>query len=204
MNKKVIIGIVAAVVVVAIVVVLVLVLREGKQGFNLAYDMETEEGGERLLAHIFYPKKDKDEYDENYPSTLTLVNEKNNYELTLNLEEGVGGVYKDNQLIAKTGKDSYGDDYDIHDDMTNYTEVKFGKFDGYYYEYNSGIEGCILLKADDEINSYRYLRFEMDLIEDYDEDKQEYKDPMPVFKSSRVQDILNSVEYTSMPLSQVE
>ena len=214
MNKNIIVGIIAAIVVIALVVLKFDVLKGfvSKEKVTIKFDANggekvpdliTDKGAQILLpsttrkgylidsvelnAIVKYPKGDKvEDYDKEDPYSVTFKNEKKNYEVNLTLAEEAGGTYEDNKEGSKQEE--------------GYTEAKFGNYSGYYYKDGYDIEGFILLDPHDETNSYRYINFDVSLIDEYDNEKEEWKDVTPIFKSSRIQNILKSIEYKTVEL----
>lgn len=135
-----------------------------------------------LNASVKYPKDDEiREYSENDKDAVRIVNEKENYEVRLVLYEEAKGTYNANKEACK--------EYD------EYTETKYGKYDAYYSKSGYSIVGCILLEGNDDENSYRHIAFDVSMVESYDDENEEWRDVTPIFKSTRIQNILKSIEY---------
>ena len=145
-------------------------------GVDLTLDFEYI-NDKTYYAHINTTTGDKvTEYDEEEPNFVRIENEKDNYILDINLDTESKESYEQFKTSAKEENEIY-------------EETKFGKYDGYYSD-DDGIYGYILLDTTDPtfnvfINFYVYLL-------DEDSDK---NDIQSIFESSKIQNMLNNIEY---------
>ena len=144
-------------------------------GFDLRFDFVS--GNTTHYAHFNTNSDDKvTEFDEDEPNFVRIENENENYVADLELSEDAKEAYEQFKTSAK------------ENDL--YVETKFGKFDGYYSNDGGDIYGYILLDTSDS-NAYKYFRFVIYLL-DEGSDKNNIQS---IFKASKVQNILNNIEY---------
>jgi hypothetical protein len=144
-------------------------------GFELKFDYVS--GNTTHYAHFNTNSDDKvTEFDEDEPNFVRIENENENYVADLELSEDAKEAYEQFKTSAK------------ENDL--YVETKFGKYDGYYSNDAGDIYGYILLDTSDS-NAYKYFRFVIYLL-DESSDKNNIQS---VFKASKVQNILNNIEY---------
>lgn len=144
-------------------------------GFDLRFDFVS--GNTTHYAHFNTNSDDKvTEFDEDEPNFVRIENENENYVADLELSEDAKDAYEQFKTSAK------------ENDL--YVETKFGKFDGYYSNDGGDIYGYILLDTSDS-NAYKYFRFVIYLL-DEGSDKNNIQS---IFKASKVQNILNNIEY---------
>lgn len=118
------------------------------------------------------------EIDEGGTESVRIENTKENYVLDLYIDGLYADAYNEDKEWAK-------------ENQTNFTETKFGKYDGYTYEDSDGdISGYILLDSEDQ---YRNIEIEFNLYL-LDEDS-ENNDINAIYQSSNIQNILNKIEY---------
>lgn len=130
-------------------------------------------------AHINTTADDKvTEFDEEEPYYVRIENEKDNYVLELTLDSEAKDEYE--QLKTSTKEEN-----------EIYEETKFGKYNGYYSN-NNGIYGYILLDTTDS-TFCSTLMFCIELLDNTSENN----DIQTIFNSSKIQNILNNVEYNS-------
>ena len=115
------------------------------------------------------------EFDEEEPNFARIENENENYVLDLTLDFESKDAYEQFKTSAKENE--------------LYEEKKFGKYDGYYSD-DDGIYGYILLDSSDStfnifLNFYVYL---------FDENA-DSGDIKTIFDSSKIQNILNNIEF---------
>lgn len=135
---------------------------------------------EYFQAKIAYSKKLTVLDDDPDDDEITLKNEKDNYEAFFYVTKDESSTYYGDRDIAK-------------DNSEIFKEETYGEYEGYYYTSgNSKIEGAILLEGEDE-DSYKYIVFEIDAIEDYKDD--EWIDMMTIYNLKDIQNILNSFGY---------
>lgn len=177
MNKKVIIGIIVAVIVIAIAVVLVVCLGKGNlEEVKLPLQIDTIE--RTVSTTVSYPKdKGITTENTNSESAKIIKNESKNYKLEITLQDDT--TYQNNKEYAMKEE--------------NYEEVKFGEYSGYVVKGEYDIEGRILLEDLSDQNIYVYLSFELEAIESYINDS--YVDLKPIYNTDEVQNILKSIKY---------
>ena len=181
MNKKVLLGVMVAIIIVAVVVGF---LMSGKG--NTAKNLEevtisnvVDYNEETITATIGYPKGAgitvENGYDEN---TKIFQNEQGNWEVGIS-------------LLADT---TYDDNKEYASNEEGYKEVTFNGFKGYIYEYSENeIDGAILLGDGEKDNVYKYLEISVKPI-NYYVDGEEMK-AKPIYELKDVQTILNSIKF---------
>ena len=120
------------------------------------------------------------EFDEDEPETVRLENEKEKYVIDITLDEDAKEAVEQFNDTAKT--------------CENYTDTKFGKYEGYSYLDNEDMVATIILdKSDENANVYVLVSIYFDT----DSDDEETGNIEQVYKSSSVQNLLNSISYKS-------
>lgn len=120
------------------------------------------------------------EIDAGKTESVRIENTKENYVLDLY----ISGLYES----------AYNEDKEwAEENQTNFTETKFGKYDGYTYKDSDGdIAGYILLDSKDQ---YRNIKIEFNLY--LDNEDSEGSDIQAIYNSTNIQNILNNIEYKS-------
>lgn len=179
MNKKVIIGIIAAIVVVAAIVVAIIFLgKEKLQEVTLSLDLDYGEEIETATATIGYPNKPKIEFIDDTTSTKKFEIKDKNCKLEVSLVELLESVYDENKEEDKSEE--------------GYKEIKINGYDGYIKKGTYSIEGYILL-ANDESNINKVLNFTVEAIDSSKSNESE--NPESLYNLKEVQTILKSVKY---------
>ena len=115
--------------------------------------------------------------EEDDPTTVGIGNSKENYYFDLTLDENAKTACEE---FKKSSKE-YG----------NLKDVKFGKYDGYYYNIGDEIIAYVFLDTSD---SDAYIYVMADLY--YDENKDDNtKDIDTIFQSSEIQNVLNNIAF---------
>ena len=144
-------------------------------GFDLRFDYVY--GNTTHYAHFNTNEDDKiTEFNEEEPNVVRIENENENYVVDLELSEDAKSAYEGFQSSAKEN--------DI------YVETKFGKYNGYYSNDGGDYYGYILLDTSDS-NAYKYFNFVIYLLDD----SSDKNDIEAIYKSSKIQNILNNIEY---------
>lgn len=127
-------------------------------------------------AHINITEDDKvTEFDEEEPNFARIENEKDNYVLDISLDTEAKEAYEQFKTSAKENE--------------IFEEVKFGKYEGYYSD-DDGIYGYILLdNSDPTFNAF--AMFNVYLLDESSENN----DIQEIYNSSKIQNILNNVEF---------
>lgn len=179
MNKKVIIGIIAAIVVVAAIIVGVIFLgKEKLQETNLSLEIDYGDEIETATASIGYPINKKVELKDMDDTTKVFTLKEKNCNLKISLVDELESTYEEN---LKADKEEEG-----------YEEVTFNGYKGYILKGEYRVEGKILL-ADDESNINKVCEFTVEPIDDYINNS--FVDPVPLYNLKEVQTILKSVKY---------
>lgn len=177
MDKKVIAGIIAAVVVIAVIIGIICITKGGKlQEVTLTEDLGYDDT--KISATFGYSKKAGfTEKEDDLDNVMELENESKNYSVEL-------------ALLADT---TYGTNKESSkEDEEEYKEVKFNKYDGYIYKgSDSRIEGNILLEEDE--TQFIYLSLTVEILDSFEEGKE--VDITSIYESKEVQNILNSIKY---------
>ena len=147
-----------------------------KGGVNLKFDFthqnKTIYNAHFDLASVFSIY----DFSEDSPETVTIENKNENYLIDLTLDIEAKEAIEQQRNSAK--------------EKENYTETKFGKYDGFYCKANGEFVAHIMLDTKDDLaNAYI-------LVGMYDESDEE-KDILDVFKSSNVQKLLNNISFST-------
>ena len=147
-------------------------------GIDLKFDLQ-HINNKTYYAHLNTTDDDKvTEFDEEEPNFVRIENEKENYVLDITLDTEAKEAYEQFKTSAK-------------EDNEIYEEVKFGKYDGYYSD-DGGIYGYVLLdKSDSTFNVF--VMFSLYLLDDSSENN----DIQAIYNSSKIQNILNNIEFKS-------
>ena len=180
MNKKVIIGIVCAVVLVAAIVIGIFVFGGEKlQEVTLSVDIDF--GGETQIAsaNVGYPQNTGIELQEGRSkSDKVFKNKDKNYKLEVSIVDELESRYDENKEADK--KDE------------GYQEVTFNGYNGYILKGEYRVEGKLLLD-NDESNINKVFEFTVEPIESYQND--DFVNPEPLYNLKEVRTILKSVKY---------
>lgn len=180
MNKKVIIGIVCAVVLVAAIVIGIFVFGGEKlQEVTLSVDIDF--GGETQIAsaNVGYPQNAGIELQEGRSeSDKVFKNKDKNYKLEVSIVDELESTYDEN---AETDKKEEG-----------YQEVTYNGYNGYILKGEYRVEGKLLLD-NDESNINKVFEFTVEPIESYQND--DFVNPEPLYNLKEVRTILKSVKY---------
>ena len=180
MNKKVIIGIVCAVVLVAAIVIGIFVFGGEKlQEVTLSVDIDF--GGETQIAsaNVGYPQNVGIELQEGRSkSDKVFKNKDKNYKLEVSIVDELESRYDENKEADK--KDE------------GYQEVTFNGYNGYILKGEYRVEGKLLLD-NDESNINKVFEFTVEPIESYQND--DFVNPEPLYNLKEVRTILKSVKY---------
>ena len=180
MNKKVIIGIVCAVVLVAAIVIGIFVFGGEKlQEVTLSVDIDF--GGETQIAsaNVGYPQNVGIELQEGRSkSDKVFKNKDKNYKLEVSIVDELESRYDENKEEDK--KDE------------GYQEVTFNGYNGYILKGEYRVEGKLLLD-NDESNINKVFEFTVEPIESYQND--DFVNPEPLYNLKEVRTILKSVKY---------
>ena len=179
MNKKVILGIIAAVVVIGVVIAIV--CTKGGKLQEVTLTEELYSGESKMSATVGYSKKAgfTEEKEEGLDSYIKLNNEAKNYSVELSLCADT--TYENNKEVSK-------------EEDEDFKEVKFNQYNGYIYKgSDSRIEGNILLEGNEEDNQYKYIKLTVEILDAYEEGKE--VDIKSIYDSKEVQMILNSIKY---------
>ena len=179
MNKKVIIGIIAAIVVVAAIVVAIIFLgKEKLQEVTLSLDLDYGEEIETATANIGYPKKPEIEFINDTSSSKVFEIKDKNCKLEVELIELLESVYDENKEADK--------------EEEGYKDIKVNGYDGYIMKGTYSLEGKLLL-ANDETNINKVLNFTVETINNSASD--ESVNPEQLYNLKEVQTIIKSVKY---------
>lgn len=179
MNKKIIIGIIAAVVIVAAIVLVVLFLgKEKLEEITLSLDIDYGDEIETATASIGYPKNAGVELKSNSDTTKEFEIKDKNCNLEISFVDELESTYDENMEADK--------------DEEGYKEITFNGYKGYILKGTYRVEGKILL-ANDESNINKVIEFTVEAIDDYIDD--DFVDPEPLYNLKEVQTILKSVKY---------
>lgn len=182
MDKKVIIGIVCAVVLVAAIIVGIFVFSNGSgdlQEITLSVDIDFGDETQTASANVGYPKNAVIELEEGFSASSKVFKNKNkNYELEVSIVDELESTYDENK--------------DADKEEEGYQEVEFNGYKGYILKGTYRIEGKILLD-NDESNINKVFEFTVEPIESEINDKD--VDPDTVYNLKEVQTILKSVKY---------
>lgn len=180
MNKKVIIGIVCAVVLVVAIVIGIFVFGGEKlQEVTLSVDIDF--GGETQIAsaNVGYPQNVGIELQEGRSeSDKVFKNKDKNYKLEVSIVDELESTYDEN---AEADKKEEG-----------YQEVTFNGYKGYILKGEYRVEGKLLLD-NDESNINKVFEFTVEPIESYQND--DFVNPEPLYNLKEVRTILKSVKY---------
>lgn len=117
--------------------------------------------------------------EEDDPTTVGIGNSKENYYFDLTLDENAKTACEEFKKSAKQ--------YD------NLKDVKFGKYDGYYYNIGDEIIAYVFLDTSDN-DAYIYVMADLY----YDENKDDStKDINTIFQSSEIQNIVNNITFNA-------
>ena len=179
MNKKVIIGIIAAIVVVAAIVVAIIFLgKEKLQEVTLSLDLDYGEEIETATANIGYPQKPEIEFIDDTSSSKKFELKDKNCKLEVSLIELLESVYDENKEADK--------------EEEGYQEITFNGYKGYIIKGEYRVEGYLLL-ADDESNINKVLNFTVETIDSSKTNESENLEAL--YNLKEVQTILKSVKY---------
>ena len=147
-------------------------------GINLKCDF-THQNNTVYFAHFDLASVQSiSDFEEDSPETVIIENNQENYIVDLTLSIESKNSIEQQRNGAKMEE--------------NYTETKFGKYNGFYYKSDNEVVAYILLDTkDDMANAYILV----DIYADNEDD--ENRSVLELFKSSDVQKLLNSVDYSS-------
>lgn len=154
---------------------------ESSKGKGVDLKLDFEHMNNKIYnAHVNLTEDDKiGESDDEEPNFVRIENEKENYVLDLTLDTEAKEGYEQFKTSAK-------------EDNEIFEEVKFGKYEGYYSDDNGDIYGYILLDDSDSTFDV-FVMFSLYL---YDENSEDI-DVQNIYNSSKIQNILNNIEFKS-------
>lgn len=150
-----------------------------KDGVTLKLDMA--HFNKKVYTSSIKLSKDQkvDEFDEDEPNFVRILNEEGNYVIDITLDENPSDAMEGFKETAS--------------EQDEYTETKFGKYEGYTYLTDEDMVAEIILDDSDE-NANVYLLVSVYLDNEDDEEKNDIKE---IFNSSEVQNLLKSISFKS-------
>ena len=135
----------------------------------------TYNGKESSVTFEISDSDKTDDFDEEYPETITIRNSEKNYVLYLTLYVDQKDSYESSKADAKN-------------EVEGYSETKFGKYDGYIGTGVGEVYGNILLDTKNDI--YKTVAFTVCSNGNTTQDE-----TMKIYKSKDVQNILDSFKF---------